>query len=885
MRRVLLACALLVACQGEGSDIGPGLGAKPPEQFQVTVFDDGTRPVTGARVEAGGARGVSGRVGRAEAPLLPPGEVVVTVDASAASATAADALGSLVLRARVIDDGRMLDRPVFLPDLGASAGLTQPTGAPIGPLVFDDSAASQAILEFDAGTFLDAGNATTVLIRTAALQARHLPVAPPRDGTKAALASRAIVVEPLGLGIGPAATLSIPNELASATGADVDVWRLDATAGTWVRLGAATVANGRLRAAFLVDRGGLYLFTASIGTTTTVQGRVLGSDGQPIPRAFVAAGGVVTAAGTDGRFALGPIAATDLAANARTETLELIGGRGYLPEAARHVIVLTPGTQDASDLLLDSVRSGHLRILTVERGRGLPDQRVRTGDERGRFGGDAFSDASATAFLEDVPEGFYGVRAGRARDVNQAFLADGIVRLRADERVADLRVFSLAQPWDSNIRGNVVEVIGATTGALLRDAVLSRGVVPGEGFLGRTLEAGVLFTSVGPGDHLTASYVSESASRRVVAAYTIVGTSGHRLQMPVAQVTRSVAGFHRHGLIAGSVDGGTSGRTRRLQAHLPLHFGDWFDRVMLDDGSSGGRVPVKRDVDGAGTTAAFTIGVPLPRGHVSVVEGDASGGPFVLDRAFVRHDLVPAEGQVTALPGAFVTADRTFTARGLLAGLDPRVNAASLTVDWGAASANGTVADAACGLGGASLVAAGQDLSVRLPPLGAGHHHVCVTGRGSAGGYDVEQRAVVSFGAEGDLATRPLLPVPTFTSPAPGAVVSAAGFPIEVALPPGGTYLTFRLTTDDGVELRQWDVIAYGTVTTWAFLTPPPEATALLVPGRTWRLTVAAHRLANGPVAAQANPFNSVIANVGSLRFGALGVDAISSATITITTQ
>lgn len=876
----------LASCRaGNGSDIGPGLGTRPPEPFQVTVFDDASRAVTGAAVSVAGSSGVTGRVGRAEIGRLLQGDLLATVDATAASATAADALASIVVHASAVDAGRMLARPAFLPDLGASAGLPLTTGAPVGPITLDDSASSQARLELGAGTTLANGAETTVLLRTAALQAMHLPVPPPRSGVTATLATRAIMVGPPGLTIGPAASLSIPNELASATGADVDVWRLDPASGTWVRLGAANVAGGRLGAMGLVDRGGLYLFTATVGDTADVRGRVLATDGRPIPRAFVLAGGLATLTDLDGRFALGPLAVVDLGGNVRTETIELVGGRGYLPSTARLDVVLAGGVRDLGDLTLDSDRSGHLRILTVERGRALAGQRVRTGDDLGRIGASAFSDATATALIEDVPEGFYGVRDGRPRDVDQAFLAEGVVRLVGDQRLADLRVFSLPQPWDEGIRGNLIEVMGASTGALLRGAVLVRGVVPGRDFIGRTLESGVLFTSIGPGDHLTATYLSERPGRRGVAAYTIVGTSGHRMQMQVLQVTRAPTGFDRHGIVDGSIVGGIAGQTRRLQTHLPLHYPDWFDRVMLDDAGGGGRVPVKLAVDGAAAAATFRVGVPLPRGHVAVVEGDATGGPLVLDRAFISHGVVPTEGQAAVLRGAFVLADRTFTARGLLAGLDPRISAATLVADWGAEGPDGTIADAARGLGGVSVIASGADLALRLPPLAGGRHHACVVGRANAGGYDVEQRAVMAFAAEGDLAVRPLLAVPTFTAPSPGAVVSASGFSIAVALPADAHYLTFRLASDDGVEVRQWDVIAYGTVTSFTFRTLPPEAAALLVPGRTWRLTVAAHRLGDGPVAQQRNPFNSVIANLGSLRFGGLGVDAISSATISITTQ
>src|SRR5690606_6705850 len=102
--------AVLAGCQGRGSDIGPKLGAKPPDPFQVQVFDDQGRPVCGATVRFGDASAVTGRAGRSESPVRPRGLTRFTIDASAASATDLDDLAGFAYTAEPIDDGRALPR-------------------------------------------------------------------------------------------------------------------------------------------------------------------------------------------------------------------------------------------------------------------------------------------------------------------------------------------------------------------------------------------------------------------------------------------------------------------------------------------------------------------------------------------------------------------------------------------------------------------------------------------------------------------------------------------------------------------------------------------------------------------------------------------------------
>ena len=116
---------LTVACQGDGSDIGPKLDRLPDASSMVLVLDDTGRGIAGACVEVEGASTVTGRSGRGDLLANPRGGRLVTVDAAAASATASDRLASLTFRAEM--PSADLPFAVYLPD-------TSMSGAPMmGP--------------------------------------------------------------------------------------------------------------------------------------------------------------------------------------------------------------------------------------------------------------------------------------------------------------------------------------------------------------------------------------------------------------------------------------------------------------------------------------------------------------------------------------------------------------------------------------------------------------------------------------------------------------------------------------------------------------------------------------------------------------------------------
>src|SRR5690606_10968126 len=146
------------------------------------------------------------------------------------------------------------------------------------------------------------------------------------------------------------------------------------------------------------------------------------------------------------------------------------------------------------------------------------------------------------------------------------------------------------------------------------------------GFAGRTLESGTLFAGVSPESEATAVADTARDGTRVLSAFTAVRTLAHRLELPVRIAARARTGaFDRHGLVAATVTGATQGGGREARATLPRAYRGWFERVRLDDDSSGGRVPLA-SLPGTGQVIDFRIGVPLPRGHVSVAETRVDGG-------------------------------------------------------------------------------------------------------------------------------------------------------------------------------------------------------------------------------------------------------------------
>ncbi len=884
----VLSCSLLLwGCQGEGSDIGPTLGLQPPEPFVVQVFDDASRPVSAATVSSSVGTVVSGRAGRAESPVRPNAPAVFTLSAHAASARDGDQLVGFAVRGTPIDESRSLERAIFLPDVSGSVGLPLATGVPLGATALDDRATSGAILAVASGTVVSDGAAASVTLRTASLLARHLPVAPPSANGLATLLTSAVFVSPATATFGPGVTLSVADSIgATGAAAAIDVLRLDATTGIWARVGSATAAAGRISATPGIDGGGLYVFAVTTARTCSVSGRVVDLTGRPVARALVHAHGQTASTDTAGAFLLPLLPAVDLGARARDETIEAIGGRGWLPVSATLLTTLADGPVPLPDLVLDTVLTGHMRVLLVERGGVLPNRRVRTNQTLNQTRAETFIGTSGMGILEDLPAGLYGIAFGRADDRVNGFRTDGLVRLRDNERVVDARLFSLRSGYDDGRRGNTVVVYDAEGGGPLFDVGVVRGVEPERGFAGRTFDNGSLFVGLGSDDEVTAVTDTARDGRRAISAFTTVQTMARRIELPVRVAARARTGaFDRHGLVEGSVTGGVAGRARELCATWPLTYREWFERVMLDDETSGGRVPRKSEVT-SDATAAFTIGVPRPRGHVSLAEHRVDAGRTVLDAAFVAFDLAPVEGNVERVAGAFARADAQFS---ILppTNLDARV-LGNLVADWGLQNASGTVADVARGTVGVALNLFSGSLTFDLPPLtgelAGARHRVCLRAAATSGGVSVEQRQAFTLTTLTTNAAAPQLAVPTLTSPAPGSLVSADGFSVEFTPPDDADFVVVRLASDSGGELREWTALLPPTARSFTFRRLPVEVAQVLASGRTWQLQVKAFRALNGPLGQQDRPYQTVISTFVSLGAAELGVDSLASLSISVST-
>jgi len=883
-----LSCVIgLAACQGDGSEIGPNLGTKPPEPFQVQVLDDRGEPVCGARVTTPAGTAITGRAGRAESPQRPSGANLITIAASAASAADGDDLQGLAVTATSIDGDRALERPLYLPDAAASNGLNLSTGVQAATQVLDDVTNSGGVLIVGAGSQVSDGGSAAVTLRTARLEPRHLPVSVPAPPGHAALVSRGIFVSP------PTATfagveLALPDDLGASTGGGpIDLLRLDERSGTFALVGSGVGNVGRISSAAPgIDRGGLYVFAAATQRVATLRGRVVDGDGRPQARVFVLADGRSTTTAADGSFELGPLAALDLGGDARTVLIDLVGGRGSLPLTVSTLVDLADGPVDLGDRILDTRPSAHLRLLLLERGVAVADRILHTTEALGRAVATTFAGADGTAVIEDLAEGFYGITFGRTDGQQNSFRTQALLRIRPADRIVDANVFSVRGTYDERRRGNTVQVFDADGGGPVQDAVVVRGDQPEQGFVARTFEGGVAFLGLASDDQVTAVSDRSRYGQRAISACTAVATSAHRIELPVhTLLLPRVGSFERHGLVAARIAGGTPGGGRELRIAWPLRYRDWFERVMLD-AASAGRTPVKL-APTADADVQFTAGVPLPRGHLALVETRLEFGTPVVDGAFVAFDLAPAEGSTTALTGQLSRRDTDFTAV-IASGGPPSIGVGTLTADWGAENAAGTIADVARGTIPVGTRFTGGALTFTLPALSGvfagGRHLVCVHGSETVAGVTREQRQVIPLTQpNGNVAGR-LLGVPELRQPAPGAVVDPEGFTVEYTLPADATFALVRLRSDGIGELREWTALLPATASSFTFRRLPGEAAAVLAPGLTWRLEVTAYRVLYGPLALEPDIYTSVLANFVTLGPADLGVDALSRISITVTT-
>lgn len=879
-RSARLACfaLLLASCAGDGSDIGPRLQPLPRSISKLIVLDDQGRGVSGARVTIGGVTAKTGRSGRGDLFADPRGVQFVQVLTDAASATDGDRLAPMWFAAEL--PGGEVPFAIHVPDLSASDALVLGIGAQ--PARRFDESASGAALEIATGTSVTNAFQPSATLRFGTLQATHLPPRLPAPASGTWLVGRGYWLDPVTVTFQPPAALEVPDDLGLPTGAQATLFWLDPFTGEWTEVAAtATQGGGRLRLDGAVRAGGLYVFAAAVPAPAVVGGRVVDALARPIAGAHVRVDQAVARTGFDGRFSIADVAGTFANGTARAAAVEVRGGVLWLPEArSTTTAALGPGAVvDLGDVLLDTVPAGNLRLQAIVRGRADPFRRIPLSTLFGNVAVVGFGDEQGQLVLEDVPAAWFGSAAGRPVDGRDLFLMRSLGFFDYGRAWLDVSVFFDRRPFFVGSRTTRALLLDAVGGGPIDRAVLVRGSTAAAGFSGTTLQGGVAFSERSFDGRATGVVQTAVQGRTVTSAFSIERPNGDVLELPLERALRTPIGaFDRHALVAGSLTNANSLAEHRVAGSRLLTPGEWMDSVF-----SGvpirSRLPVK--VDPALGVLDFRVGVGVPYGHLVGVEGTMVGGALALERIGIAADLRLVEAEVTERDLALdLAADTTYTATGLLQDLDPGVPLADLRYDLALLQPSGRVVDVVRDAGG-NLVAAGQDLQIRLPALAgplAGHQWLCAVG--TVDGAPA-QRALLRFDASATASTA-MLALPTITAPANAASVPASGFDLQFALPTGALYATIELRSD-GTDTLAWTAVVPNDRTSFAFVPFPAEAKPLLVAGRDYTLTLTAWRADEGLAVQSDDPYRDLATFWFSIDPWQRGVRAASSRSITIT--
>lgn len=885
---VLSLGVVLTACSGDGSDIGPTFADLPKSSSKVVVLDDQGRAVAGAAVTVVGTSlaAVTGRNGRGDLLASPAGRLRLRIDGAAAAAVDGDELGTLVVA--VSASGADLPGPFHLPDVQGSTGASLPVGTQTATRVVDDTATSGARLTFANGSSLGMANgAADVTVRTASLQPQHLPGDLPTVAAQAMLLGRGIYIDPPALSCTPAADLEVPDDLVLG-GATATLFHLDGDSGEWVTVASGIAASGGLLVApAAVAGGGLYAFGVTVAAGQ-VAGRVVDASTTPVALRgmLVNVDGQLTTTDSDGRFLVDGVAAATADAAARTAQVAVFAGGDWLPVRAMATATMNgSATIDVGDLVLDTVPAGNLRFQMVQRGRA---QSMRRGSVSTLFGNVALvttSDARGQAVFEDVPAQWFGFQDAYVKDRAHTFYAQGLGRLDAGRRWRDVYEYFGERSWYIASGRARVLATDSVGGGPLYDVALVTGAVANQRLLGRTRESGALFGDRSLGGRITAAHRSARDGRSIVHAFSIDRPSGEHVELPLRQVLRTPLGaFDRHGIVAGELVGADAGREHQLRVTRRLELQEWWE-----DAAEGTPLPsaLPKDVDPFTTHAAFRAGVASSGGHVVAAELHTAAAITTLDRLGVLADVVPTEGAVLArnLP-LDLPATTTFTAPGAVTGLHAAIAAADLTLALALQQPSGRGIDVVRGIGG-NHTAVGDDLNLLLPELAgqlAGHRWcVLVQGTGLDGADQLRQLSLLRLSGQSPEATVPMLGVPTITAPANGDTVAAAGFTVQFSLPAGALYATIELHSQVGGDLALWQVLLPPTATEFTFTALPTGVATPLIAGRSYALTVSAHRALAGPLAGNSRSYSKITGLVQSIGALERGVDAIASRTIQVT--
>jgi len=887
---VVLALLALASCrQGTGSDIGPILERRPTEDWRVLVRDDQGRAVSGATIAVEGIakRAVTGRSGRAQVLGRPSGRRTITIDATNGSASDSDRLGTLSLTA---ETGGSDELPfvVFVPDLAASTGLLLPTGVQGAASTLDDTASSGAKVTIDFGATVASGAASTVSIRTGKLSVGHHPPLP-SPALGALLCAGAIAVDPPNLTISPAATLSVQNDLRVTPGNSADVYYLDPTNGSWTALGIATPTDGgaRLTATGVVTRGGLYAFSTTVGTTTTIDGRVVDFRGAARGGVLVSVGEARSRTGNDGTFVLENVGSTWADGSPRTLGFEAYGGRTLRSARRADSIVLVPGTLSLGDRVLDAPRVGTVRMLQVSRGDRDPGRRMRVSSVYGLSYGISIGDDRGEVTFEEQEIGENSTNTSWILDDNNYHLTEATNELQGRDNDLELRLFTREQPyWQGRPRGTAVYPLDKFGSGFIGLAQVSRGQAPGQGFVDSTRISRPVTVDFGEFGEVLVSMETASEGRSVVCASAFVDPDSGRSEMPLERALREPIGaFDRHGRVIGSlVGGGGPGTTTKVRATRRLCLDDWFDATWYGRATTGA-VPRKLDPEVSGG-ATFDIGVPAPKGNLVALSGTTSAGIFRLDKLGWEQNLVPVEGNVIARDVALTSrCDTSYTLPAALRNVHAALAASDFTIDLGAELVDGTILDLARAVGG-NHVASGEDLVFTLPSLaaaGASRWLVTLEASKPVGSKTISQRTFVPV--RGTTApTVTLLGVPDITSPTPGALVPATGFTVSYTVPTGTSYVEVELRSEVTGETRVWHAVVHPSYGSYTFRELSRECAQPLTAGRNWTLTVTAARIETGPFTRQEEIYNRCTTSWIGLGEATREVNALSSTTIPVTT-
>lgn len=879
VKPLLLAGLVLAACQGGGSDVGPTLPLLPGPSAKVLVLDDAGNGVSAARVTVAGAVATTGLAGRGDLFASISGRQLVQVDAQAASATSSDRLASLVCTQ--ILQGGDLPAAVHLPNTSASAVLTV-NGTAATQLTLDDTAlgATGGKLVIAAGSvFSPAG---PLSLRFGRLETRHLPGELPVAASGAWLFSRGYWVDPGTCTITPPATLDLPNELAIGAGLAA-LFHLDSATGLWTPLGTAAASGARIAFPGVVASGGLYVYAVPIAATAQITGRVLTPSGDPVGNPLVAVDSWRTIGGTDGRFALPVIAATNPDGTPRTATVEVRGSGSWLSVATTAIspALANGASVDLGNIQLDSVPVTNLRVLAIESAVQQPWVRLGMGALTGYTSSVSITGSQGYALFEDVGSGYFGFIAGHPYTADNMYWARGVGLVDPGIRWLDVRTFFGRRGWTLDGRNCYAYVLDKIGGGPILAAGVVQGGSDGAGGLGFTQEGGAVLTERQFGGRATASVLTSVPGKSIASAITMDTPYSEHLEMTVRRVVRSSQGnFERHGTVTGSFTGFSPTAQQRLRTTRILRIDDWVADVFEGEPVTA-NYPVK--VDPTLAPGAFRAGVAVPYGNLAVAEGSTVGGVFTLGKVGVAALVAVPEATVTPLDLPLAhSADTAFSAAQALVGLDAGFTRADLSLDLALQRADTLVLDVARNIGG-NLGGTGQDLTVTLPTLTgdlSGSSWLAVVGaaRATATTAAVQKLQLRFDGPTAQPSS--FLAMPQITAPLDGAVVATTGFTVNFTAPADALYVTLDLHSLGADELR-WEAVVPATSTSFRFWTLPTGYATPLVTARTYRLTVTAYRT-QGVLHSNYVDTLQFWSTIGP---GSRGVVAMSSQTITVSTN